>query len=176
MASLTLGLSNLKKFCPLIPWSPSVVDDPLAGLLAIGSLESERDGLWWERFLSLVLDSFLWDLERDLERDRFLLSESLCLPIGNYIFAVNIEVEIKKAQILNCSIIGFKLQGKMNCGFCKKQYNSEVNWPRLLVKCGHSLCEKCLQSTFINGSIVCPDCKTINYAEVYSDFPKNLAL
>lgn len=64
----------------------------------------------------------------------------------------------------------------MNCGSCKALYNSVTRAPRLLVKCGHSVCGCCQITTFTKGCMICPECKQINYAEVYSDFPKNLAL
>ena len=64
----------------------------------------------------------------------------------------------------------------MNCGDCKHSYNNDIKCPRLLIKCGHSLCEQCMEIRFSKGCIICPECKATNYAEFYKDFPRNLAI
>lgn len=64
----------------------------------------------------------------------------------------------------------------MDCPSCKSFYNETDHVPRLLIQCGHSICEKCTTSIYENYTIVCPDCKTSNYASSVQNFPKNLAL
>ncbi len=64
----------------------------------------------------------------------------------------------------------------MDCFNCKKLYNETDHAPRLLIQCGHSICEKCTFFLFKECSIQCPECGCYNYASSTSTFPKNLAL
>lgn len=64
----------------------------------------------------------------------------------------------------------------MNCLSCQKPFNNSDYCPRLLVSCGHSICESCLESIFSNGTVVCPECTMHNYAPKLSAFPINLGL
>ena len=64
----------------------------------------------------------------------------------------------------------------MDCPNCKTFYNDTDHVPRLLIQCGHSICERCSNSLYANYTIVCTDCKTSNFASSLQNFPKNLAL
>lgn len=64
----------------------------------------------------------------------------------------------------------------MQCPNCETQYNKDRNLPRILIVCGHSVCEKCIHKLFSDNSIVCPECYTVNEADSAQSFPKNLAL
>lgn len=64
----------------------------------------------------------------------------------------------------------------MDCFNCKKLYNETDHAPRLLIQCGHSICEKCTFFLFKECSIQCPECGCYNYASSTATFPKNLAL
>lgn len=64
----------------------------------------------------------------------------------------------------------------MDCPNCKTFYNESDHVPRLLIQCGHSICEKCSTSLYSNYTIICPECKSPNYASSLQSFPKNLAL
>lgn len=64
----------------------------------------------------------------------------------------------------------------MDCYNCSSLYNRDENCPRLLIGCGHSICEKCLRKHYFDGAIMCPECKVINEAPNINSFPKNLAL
>eukprot|EP00347_Sterkiella_histriomuscorum_P003080 403365667 len=72
----------------------------------------------------------------------------------------------------------------MQCPQCIQLYHQETNIPRILIGCGHTLCEKCILSCFANKSqtnymkqvIECPECGTLNEADSVQSFPKNLAL
>ena len=72
----------------------------------------------------------------------------------------------------------------MQCPKCNQSYQSENNIPRILIGCGHTLCEKCIHACFASKSlnnhqkqiIECPECGTKNEAESVQSFPKNLAL
>jgi hypothetical protein len=64
----------------------------------------------------------------------------------------------------------------MDCPQCKSAYNHTDKVPRLLVQCGHSLCDFCSLNLFSNFTIQCPECKTHNYGSSLASFPKNLAL
>lgn len=64
----------------------------------------------------------------------------------------------------------------MKCGSCNHQFDEFKHVPRLLIKCGHTVCQECLLKLFNNGSIPCPTCSTTTYIETVSELPKNLAL
>lgn len=64
----------------------------------------------------------------------------------------------------------------MKCEGCSKEYNGQKRTPRFLIKCGHSICQKCLKRLFADGCIICPSCDTANYAQGLEDFPVNMAL
>ena len=61
----------------------------------------------------------------------------------------------------------------MNCKSCSLNFNNNLNLPRFLPKCGHTICNKCVMAIFDAGELVCPECQTISFAELVSDFPKN---
>lgn len=62
----------------------------------------------------------------------------------------------------------------MNCFSCRFPF-SPSRIPRVLILCGHTICESCLTLHHSNNSICCPECKLINHAPLHS-FPKNLPL
>ena len=64
----------------------------------------------------------------------------------------------------------------MECPNCKSLYNENDHIPRLLIQCGHSICEKCTNILFLNREIVCPDCNIVNKVSSIDVFPRNLAL
>ena len=64
----------------------------------------------------------------------------------------------------------------MQCSLCSRPFDSDKNVPRLLIKCGHTFGQACLEKIFSEGCITCPICGTKNYGETIEDFPKNLAL
>ena len=64
----------------------------------------------------------------------------------------------------------------MECFECGTPYNEGDNCPRLLINCGHSLCQRCLIEYLGDGPVQCPECRTINKSASLSEFPKNLAL
>ena len=64
----------------------------------------------------------------------------------------------------------------MNCNSCGNTFDKEEHMPRLLIKCGHTLCSHCIGSRFEQGCIECMVCGTRNYAEFPNEFPSNLTL
>lgn len=69
----------------------------------------------------------------------------------------------------------------LECKFCNHQYDSEKRCPRMLVKCGHSICENCLiKCAQKNIPVVCFDCEdSPEYPPTYNideNFPKNIYL
>jgi hypothetical protein len=65
----------------------------------------------------------------------------------------------------------------MQCPECNKPYSSEKHIPRILINCGHTLCEVCAFNQInTNLSVSCPECGEENDAETVNIFPKNLAL
>lgn len=64
----------------------------------------------------------------------------------------------------------------MNCKECSNVFNDKANIPQLLPKCGHTICAECVYSLFGSGQVSCPECKTVNFAELPVDFPRNQTL
>lgn len=64
----------------------------------------------------------------------------------------------------------------MNCHQCKNFFDEHTFVPRLLIVCGHSLCDNCLTRIHAGGKIVCPECHTTNFVECIASLPRNLAL
>lgn len=64
----------------------------------------------------------------------------------------------------------------MLCTHCKLEFDEKLNVPRLLVVCGHSLCESCCYRIHLNNRVECPTCHASTFIESISLLPKNLAL
>lgn len=64
----------------------------------------------------------------------------------------------------------------MLCGYCKQEFDDRLNVPRLLILCGHSLCENCCYRMHANNRVDCPECRSSTFIESISLLPKNLAL
>lgn len=64
----------------------------------------------------------------------------------------------------------------MNCPNCLLNYNDSERTPRLLIGCGHSICEKCTSELYKESFIICPECTFMNIAPMITCFPRNLAL
>ena len=64
----------------------------------------------------------------------------------------------------------------MDCYNCKQPYNDNDRSPRLLINCGHSICEKCTAELYRKNCIVCPECNFVNSVPSITCFPRNLAL
>ncbi|KAL4445683.1 hypothetical protein ABPG74_006234 [Tetrahymena malaccensis] len=64
----------------------------------------------------------------------------------------------------------------MDCFGCRQQFNDKERCPRLLIQCGHTLCETCLSQKLQNRIVTCLECGTMNFAESINLMPKNIAL
>lgn len=64
----------------------------------------------------------------------------------------------------------------MNCNYCSSQFDHSSHVPRLLIFCGHSLCEACCHQLHNNSRIQCPECLSNTFIEEVNFLPKNLAL
>ncbi len=64
----------------------------------------------------------------------------------------------------------------MDCFKCKTPYNDSDRTPRLLIHCGHSICESCTVELYRDNFINCPECGFRNFSTSITSFPKNLAL
>ncbi len=66
----------------------------------------------------------------------------------------------------------------MNCPNCLTPYNQGLNLPRILIGCGHTLCDYCISLLFDTAglTITCPECFTGSSIGSPSQFPKNIAL
>jgi len=63
----------------------------------------------------------------------------------------------------------------MNCGRCDSSYGPS-RLPRILTRCGHSLCTACIHSLLHRGSVACPDCGLATLCIQIADLPINKAL
>ena len=66
----------------------------------------------------------------------------------------------------------------MNCPNCLTIYNAAQNLPKILIGCGHTLCDYCIQLLFDSSqhSITCTECFMPSSINDPSYFPKNIAL
>eukprot|EP00357_Protocruzia_adherens_P030869 CAMPEP_0115012512 /NCGR_PEP_ID=MMETSP0216-20121206/24783_1 /TAXON_ID=223996 /ORGANISM="Protocruzia adherens, Strain Boccale" /LENGTH=1414 /DNA_ID=CAMNT_0002381587 /DNA_START=141 /DNA_END=4385 /DNA_ORIENTATION=- len=64
----------------------------------------------------------------------------------------------------------------MDCKSCHSGFDSGVHTPHILIKCGHSICESCLDEKYSDGKITCPNCQTVNTVSSIEGFPVNMAL
>ena len=64
----------------------------------------------------------------------------------------------------------------MDCFKCQKPFDRRLQIPRLLINCGHSICELCASRLLEGGSIKCPDCGTSTDTPSISSLPINQAL
>ncbi|KAF1764231.1 hypothetical protein GCK72_004178 [Caenorhabditis remanei] len=82
----------------------------------------------------------------------------------------------------------------MTCNICFQKYNSSIPTliPRVLTKCGHTMCQYCIVQQMRNGKIVCPfdrkvtvvgskcsslsGCPHILFLDLVESLPKNFAV
>ena len=64
----------------------------------------------------------------------------------------------------------------MFCSYCQRDFNDKLNIPRLLIVCGHTLCESCCYRLHNNSKVECPECNSSTFIESISLLPKNLVL
>ena len=64
----------------------------------------------------------------------------------------------------------------MNCVRCTRRFDEAAHAPRILVACGHTLCERCVALLLKNERLECPECATESQGHSVDAFPKNLAL
>ena len=66
----------------------------------------------------------------------------------------------------------------MQCPCCGSKYQSVGKYvTRILINCGHTLCERCIRALLDTTRKTCPDCGE-SYKDIDSinSFPKNIAL
>lgn len=63
----------------------------------------------------------------------------------------------------------------MECSNCSQLFR-ESNPPKLLIQCGHTICQKCLQKLYFLFKVVCPECKQESLISDISMVPTNQAL
>ena len=64
----------------------------------------------------------------------------------------------------------------MQCKSCNQLFGDGERSPRILISCGHTLCQKCIASHFHSNSVKCMQCKHTSYAHSIQDFPINQIL
>ena len=63
----------------------------------------------------------------------------------------------------------------MDCINCSTPFH-ESNLPKLLVYCGHTICQSCLFKLYSYPKIICPECKHENLINDLNQVPTNQAL
>ncbi|MCQ2815695.1 MAG: hypothetical protein MJ252_00365 [archaeon] len=61
-------------------------------------------------------------------------------------------------------------QEELKCPICKTQYNTNENIPKLLINCGHTVCNKCLET---NQNFKCPEDQKEYEINSLNSFPVN---
>ena len=64
----------------------------------------------------------------------------------------------------------------MECPRCNIVYCKDTNIPLLLIKCGHTICNRCAMEIFNDKSIICPECSIASQINSVSNLPMNMAL
>lgn len=68
----------------------------------------------------------------------------------------------------------------LTCNFCNKKFDLFLNKPRMIFKCGHSICNKCLENSLKlkKSFIICPkdNKKIILENKTIENFPENFAI
>jgi hypothetical protein len=68
----------------------------------------------------------------------------------------------------------------MECPECLLSFEFEKGasrFPRILIVCGHSVCEECLKLAMESKNLFnCPECGEKSKVKCITSFPKNLAL
>lgn len=65
----------------------------------------------------------------------------------------------------------------MNCNQCHIEYSTvKPSLPRVLINCGHTLCEACVEKTFKDRQLICPECNQISYGISFHQYPVNATL
>lgn len=65
----------------------------------------------------------------------------------------------------------------MNCKQCGADYsNSKEAIPRVLINCGHTLCEGCIEKSFEARQLSCPECGQVSYGISFHQYPVNATL
>ena len=71
------------------------------------------------------------------------------------------------------------IQSNLICNFCEEEFNLSQKIPRMITKCGHSICEACLKIKIDEkNDFNCPIDYTVisPHFNLIDDFPKNLQL
>ncbi|CAL4124269.1 unnamed protein product, partial [Meganyctiphanes norvegica] len=63
----------------------------------------------------------------------------------------------------------------LKCNICFSIYNDSILRPRSL-SCGHTFCERCLNSTIKSETLTCPQCRKIHEMNSALDLPINFTL
>lgn len=73
------------------------------------------------------------------------------------------------------------MESELNCGVCGNEYTAS-NLPRLLTTCGHTYCERCLDTMIteedFRHKVTCPEDNVATYLEGsdLAQLPRNIAL
>lgn len=64
------------------------------------------------------------------------------------------------------------------CIVCYEMFNKTIFTPRILTRCGHSLCESCLKAICQSGRFKCPmcQCQYVTFENGIDTYPRNYAL
>ena len=64
----------------------------------------------------------------------------------------------------------------MECSSCQSAFNQDKCLPKLLPRCGHSLCLECIKANMKSDHIDCLQCGTMNFCSDVDKLPTNQAI
>lgn len=64
----------------------------------------------------------------------------------------------------------------MDCPKCSTEYSEPERLPRILTRCGHTLCQLCVSQLFTSSGVVCYQCNQVTPTSSVSALPVNIAL
>jgi len=64
----------------------------------------------------------------------------------------------------------------MDCPKCSREYSEPDRLPRILTRCGHTLCQLCVSQLFTSSGILCHQCQQLTPTNSVSSLPVNIAL
>lgn len=65
----------------------------------------------------------------------------------------------------------------MNCQLCGQPFaHQQGHLPRVLVSCGHTVCENCIELHLDQSQIKCPECTQLSFGSSLTQYPANATL
>ena len=64
----------------------------------------------------------------------------------------------------------------MDCPKCSREYSEPDRLPRILTRCGHTLCQLCVSQLLNSSGVICHQCQQVTPTNTVSSLPVNIAL